>query len=137
MSPGAPLPVAGTDDVAHLRALLQSYRYAFADETELQLAVAKVLDAAGVPYERERPVSARDRLDFYIPASRVAIEIKVAGSVETATRQVERYLDLDDVEGAVLVASKAWARRGAGEPPAAFSATQPKPFAIGYLRRIL
>ncbi|KLJ02836.1 hypothetical protein [Luteimonas sp. FCS-9] len=121
-----------TPTVPRLQLLLGQYRYRFATEVDLQEAVAEVLTSARIAFEREWPVSRSDRLDFYLPDTRVALEIKVAGSVDTARRQVERYLAHPEIDGAVLAASKAWAR---GVYP-----TQQlggKPFAIAFLMRPL
>ncbi|MEF3081884.1 hypothetical protein V3391_06615 [Luteimonas sp. SMYT11W] len=120
-----------TPTVPRVWTLLGSFRYRFASEIELHDCIAEVLTNARVDFEREYPLGPRDRLDFYLPATRVALEIKVAGSVDTARRQVERYLEHPDIDGAVLAASKAWAR---GQLPRQLAA---KPFAIAFLPRPL
>lgn len=120
-----------TPTVSRIWSLLGSFRYRFASEVALHDCIAEVLTGARVAFEREWPVGPRDRLDFYLPATRVALEIKVAGSIDTARRQVERYLAHPEIDGAVLAASKAWAR---GVFPHEMAG---KPVAIAFLQRPL
>lgn len=114
-------------DVGAVAAMMSLYSYRFANEAELQQAIARVLEEAGLEVERERPVGRRDRLDLWLPRSGIAIEVKVAGSLPTAMRQVERYLALPEVTGVVLAGARSWAR-------GATVSELPKPFALCYLR---
>lgn len=65
--------------VQDVASLMSQYNYRFINEEELQRAIAQVLEDAGIEVERERPISARDRLDLWLPDSGIAIEIKIAG----------------------------------------------------------
>lgn len=114
-------------DVVGIADLVTQYSYRFASEAELQQAIGRVLEDYGLEVERERPVGPRDRLDLWLPRSGIAIEVKVAGSLTTAMRQVERYLQLPEVSGVVLAAARSWGRRGP-------LSDLPKPFALCYLR---
>lgn len=74
---------------AEVIALLRHRAWAVTSEDELQQAVAQVLTEAGVAFEREHVLSSRDRVDFLIGG--VALELKVGGSAQDATRQLARY----------------------------------------------
>lgn len=81
---------------------LSGARFLCADEEELQRAVAKVLDDAAIPYQREVRLSARDRVDFMVDG--IAIELKVKTGAKELLRQVLRYAEHAQVES-VLVGS--------------------------------
>lgn len=123
------------DCLRQLRELLQSHCYTFRDEVQLHEAIASVLDGAGIQFEREKVITPVSRLDFYLPRSRLGIEVKIQGAASPAWRQVERYLGHPDVDGVLLAASRAWARRKTDVGP--FSASNPKPIAMAYLARPL
>ena len=57
------------------------------------------------------------------------------GSQQTAWRQVERYLEHEDVDGMLLAGSRYWASRN--YTPGPFSSANPKPIAVAYLARPL
>lgn len=86
---------------SRVRDLLLAHRFHFASEAQLQAGIARVLDAAGVPYQREAVLTPQDRPDFLLHGG-LAIEVKVGGSVASLARQVERYAALDAV-GEILV----------------------------------
>ena len=81
-------------------AAVQSYRFRFRNEDELQTGIGRVLEQEGIAFERERPLG-RDRVDFF--ASGIAIEIKVDGSLNEVTRQIFRYSMHPDVTEIILV----------------------------------
>lgn len=114
-----------------VRALLARCQYRFATEAQLHKAIADLLEDERIGFIREYPLSATDRLDFWLPESGVAIEVKVRESMAVAMRQVERYLRDDRVRGLILAASRAWARQPAPPDPT----LQGKPFDTVFLRR--
>ena len=85
--------------------VLQSRRFRFTSEAELQEGIAKTLDAYTIDHRREHCLDKNDRLDFYIAAPRVAVEVKIDGSLSDLTRQVHRYAQNNDVAGIVIVTS--------------------------------
>lgn len=88
---------------------LRGYRYRFADEAALQAGVAKVLTAAGLPFEAEVPLpDGAGRLDFAVGTGpvRVAIETKVDGTISQLVRQVHRYVGRPEVGGIVAMVSR-------------------------------
>lgn len=118
-----------------LRTLLQAFQFRFQNEAQLQEAIAGVLEREGYEVQREKPITQVSRLDFYLPVLRVGIEVKVQGSQQAAWRQVERYLEHEDVDGMLLAGSRYWASRD--YTPGPFSASNPKPIAVAYLARPL
>lgn len=116
-----------------LRALLGAHQYRFRSEVDLHEAIAGILTAEGYAFERERPLGPHERLDFYLTALKIAIEVKVAGAMQPALRQVARYLASPEVDGVLLAASRCWARGRFAAGP--LTEDNPKLMAIVYLRR--
>ena len=75
------------------------------DEVALQDLIESVIDATGVPYEREVRLSAADRIDFLV-APGVGMEVKVAGSLPALLRQLQRYAQHDRVGGLLVVTNR-------------------------------
>lgn len=73
-----------------------------AEELDLHLQVARCLDAAGLPYQREFRLGPGNRIDFLVGG--IGVEIKKgkpnAGSV---IAQLTRYAESPEVTGLVLV----------------------------------
>lgn len=110
---------------------LTSFAYRYATEVDLHERMAHVLQHGGYTFERERILSKENRADFFLPDSRIAIEVKVAGTLSEALRQVDRYVHLDDVAGVLLASTQRWADV---ETPDRLS-WQEKPFHLVRLRR--
>ena len=87
---------------AEVASLIERSPGRWADEEQLQEHLDSVLAPAG--FERE-VVAGADRFDF--AAEGLVVEVKVAGSPATVLRQLLRYADRPDVEGLVLVSTKA------------------------------
>jgi hypothetical protein len=88
--------------VRDLARLLSRYSYRFSTEADLQGGVESVLEKNGVAFEREKILTPADRPDFMVAA--LAIEVKIGGSVSALLRQCSRYLQLDAVDGLLIVA---------------------------------
>ena len=86
---------------------LRSYRYLAATEDELQAQLAQALVQEGVAFAREHRLTAEDRVDFYLPRWRAAVEVKVDGSPAEVLRQLHRYSACADVACLVLVTRRA------------------------------
>jgi hypothetical protein len=95
--------------------LLSGHRYRYSSETDLQAAIAKLLDRAGIDYQREFRLNAHDRPDFML--GDVAVEVKIDGSLASVVRQISRYAEHDAVRAIVLVSTRAVHR----SMPAAFN----------------
>lgn len=107
MTPPAPAvgaaaaPDLGAADVV---AALRRCRFRFANEAQLQAALAGALAAAGFPVEREVPVGG-GRIDLVV--GRVGLEVKVAGARAQVLRQLRRYADPSRLDALVLVTTRA------------------------------
>jgi len=86
--------------------LIRRRRFLASSERELQIGIANMLRKEGIPFEDEKRLGARDRLDFLV-AGRLAMEVKRRRewSLASVREQVERYLSHASVEGLLLVAS--------------------------------
>ena len=89
---------------------LPKFSYSYRSEKDLQDGIARVLDGASIPYEREHIASKEDRFDFFVDGG-VVIEAKVDGTFPAAARQIDRYLQLASVKGCAVVTTKRWEHR--------------------------
>ena len=80
------------------------------DEYALQDEIAAALSAFDVPYKREEPCGRGDRLDFLIDGC-LALEVKVDGPAAGLIRQLHRYLAHEEIQGAMLVTTRAHHRQ--------------------------
>ena len=86
--------------------LLNKHRLDTHNEKVLQAQIEKIFKGENIPYEREVRLSERSIIDFIIDKE-IGIEVKIKGSAKDIFRQLERYLEFDDVKALVLVTSKA------------------------------
>lgn len=96
--------------IDRIRSALGARRFAVGTEEELQEAIARVLDAEGIPYVREHRLSERDRLDFAFPGDDgnklVALEVKVDGSLADLRRQLHRYAGDERIDELAVVVNR-------------------------------
>lgn len=85
---------------------LAKYRLTFSNEGELQGQLAQIFTLNGIEFDREFNLSKADRPDFFLPQPKVAIEVKVAGSIEKHLRQMKRYNEHDAVAGTILIGTR-------------------------------
>lgn len=91
-----------------IEAALLRHRLPFGDELACQRAVGVILADMQIDHEREVQVSgSRGRIDFYIPAERLGIELKVKGSPSEVVRQLSRYAAAPEIESLMLVTGRA------------------------------
>lgn len=95
------------DDLERAVTALRAYTFAAHDERALHDGVALALASAGIAYEHERTVSRASRLDFWLPASGIAVEVKVQGDLGSVVRQLTRYCGESSVTGLLLVTTSA------------------------------
>jgi len=91
---------------ASVASLLCGFRIRFADELDVQLAIAEILDRNCIAYQREFRLSPHERLDFLLTDSSIAIEIKIKGRTAELVRQLERYAGHEFIAGLVLVTTR-------------------------------
>ena len=87
--------------IAHLRTL----RLPVGDESSLQSAVWREIQALGIACSREHRFDKCDRVDF-LTAGGLAIELKVDGTRNAAMRQLMRYAEQSAVESLLLITSR-------------------------------
>ena len=109
---GAPLRTGDASPIhmhlSHAARLLGGYLYRYSSEVKLHEAMAEVLAQAGISFEREHVLDAKNRADFWLDG--LVIEVKVDGSIGEALRQVGRYAALERVDGVLLASTCRWAR---------------------------
>jgi hypothetical protein len=93
-----------------VEAALRAYRFRCGDEAELQAAIAKVLTAADLAFEREVKLGPRARIDFLVGArgldTCVGLEVKVKGAPAVIARQLALYAASPWVRDLVLVTTQ-------------------------------
>jgi len=77
-------------DAANLKTMLMNVCIPCDTERRMQDAVEAVLKTNGVQYAREHRLSDEDIVDFMVEES-IAVECKVAGSLDEVARQLQRY----------------------------------------------
>jgi hypothetical protein len=89
---------------AEVARVLRLHSFHYADEEQLQRGVADALTLAGAPFTREVRLDEFSRIDFMVHARcEVGIEAKIASAASSVSRQLDRYLKSDKVDGLVLV----------------------------------
>ena len=84
--------------------LLAAQQWRYADESDLQDAIAKLLTSHGLDYQREHHLTEKDIVDFMVGG--IALEVKIKGSASAVIRQLKRYADCDSVQCIVLVTTR-------------------------------
>ena len=82
--------------------------FRIASERMLQDDVERAFISEGIAYEREKRLSATDRVDFLV--GRTALELKVKGQRRRHQAQIERYASHDCVDAVVLLTNVPMAR---------------------------
>lgn len=96
-------------DLEPLISAIVAHRFRYVSEAELQEGLAQVLAASGFGFSREHALSRADRIDFLVGT--VGLEVKIDGGLSEVTRQVHRYLKYAELEGLVLVTTRAMHQR--------------------------
>ena len=77
-----------------------------ANEASLHQEISHVLTEMKYKYLREHSISSRGRIDFYLPEHNIGIEVKVAGGINAAMRQIHRYNGHDQIDGVILITTR-------------------------------
>jgi hypothetical protein len=86
---------------ADVIAAIGQHRFLWSSEDDLQAGIYAALRALGEIPLREVRLNARDRIDLVV--DRVGIEVKITGSWRDVSRQLNRYLESDQLDDVVLV----------------------------------
>ncbi|CDX26836.1 conserved hypothetical protein [Mesorhizobium plurifarium] len=78
-------------------------RFPLTDEKELQAAIAREFNDAGMDYGREHRLSERDVIDFRL--GDVGVEVKIKGSKRSIYHQMERYAEHEVLKELVLISN--------------------------------
>ena len=89
-----------------IAAAISAVRIRLSSEDQAQADVEEALRRAGLDFEPQKVLSARDRIDVFCRG--VAVEIKVKGQRTAIMRQLDRYAALEDVKAVMLVSGIAW-----------------------------
>jgi len=104
--PDTPRLLSIEDLDRHICRRLSRQQGALQNEERLQELIAAALTDIGVVFEREKRFGPSERVDFWIPAEGIAIEIKRRMAGLAALAQVGRYLGHPEVKGAVVIAMR-------------------------------
>jgi hypothetical protein len=91
--------------VATVSRVLETHRFRYSSERDLQTGIEQVLRAAGLSPQREAALGDAGTIDFLVDG--LGIEIKVKGSRVEVTRQVHRYLQHASIAALMLVTTRA------------------------------
>jgi hypothetical protein len=80
---------------------LSRQRFPLNDEIKLHQAIGKEFELAGISYEREVRLDAKNRIDFM--CGDIGIECKLKNSKMKTYRQIERYAEFDKIKKLILV----------------------------------
>lgn len=85
---------------------IRGSRYNYTHEAELQLGLARVLETAAIPFDREADLGEHGRIDFLTEGG-VGIEAKIHGSPSDVARQLVGYAESGRVAALILVTGRA------------------------------
>jgi hypothetical protein len=98
---------AATAQLAALDQVLRSFRIPTTDERASQDAVERILRGAGIDHVREYDLGrAHGRIDFYLPAALIGLELKVDGSPAEVMRQLQRYAQSPEIGHLLLLTGR-------------------------------
>lgn len=95
---------SAAERLAHVATAIRRNRYRYGNELELHAAIAKAFDAAGIRYEREVRLTARDRIDFLVDD--VGVEVKIKGGPSAVLAQLGRYSRCERIAALCLVTDR-------------------------------
>lgn len=82
---------------------VQSKRYSFNNEKELQDGIELALQNRNVQYIREAIVPPKDRVDFLVGS--IGVEVKIKSSLANLTRQIHRYAQWEGISSVLVITS--------------------------------
>lgn len=84
--------------------LLSKKRLQLHNEKVLQGEIEELLKENRIEYSREHHLAKESIIDFLI--ADVGVEVKIAGNPRDIYRQVQRYLDFEEINAIIVVTSK-------------------------------
>lgn len=98
-------PEVGQLSAVVIADVIKGHRYSYACEDQLQGGIAAALVQAGLPVQREVPLTRGDRIDLLV--GRCGVEVKITGRVDSVLRQLQRYATSDQLDELLLVTTRA------------------------------
>lgn len=92
------------DDLREIASILQCGRFPLTDEKRTQTAIAEGLISAKKAFQREFRLSPKEIIDFMLDKG-VGLEIKIKGQRMAIFRQLERYAEIEQIQGLILATS--------------------------------
>lgn len=92
-----------------IASLIESHRFHFEDEAQLQAGIEGILRGASVEFVRECRLGQGDRVDFLVTqpeCADIALEVKLATSLVAISRQLWRYSQFLSVGALILVTTR-------------------------------
>jgi hypothetical protein len=86
---------------------LRSHRFKYQNEKDLQKGIEEAFKAAGIRFEREKPIGADGEVIDFLVDGGIGIEIKIKGSPTAVARQLLGYAECTEISVLVLVTGKA------------------------------
>ena len=75
-------------------------------EDEVQIQIEELLTGLNISFKREKKLSNKDRIDFFLTELNIGVEIKIKGSATSILRQCERYCKRGEIKALLLISSK-------------------------------
>lgn len=97
------------DNLLEMAKILNTFRFRFITEKDLQDGIESVFVCNQIQYQREQFLSASDRPDFMV--NRIAVEVKIKGSLADLLRQASRYAASSEVDAILVVGTPHWLSR--------------------------
>lgn len=85
---------------------LQSYRFTYSNEDELQRGIAQAFEGGKIPFRRECRLGDDLKIDFMVDGG-IGIEAKIKGSPSDVARQLLSYASRPEVTCLILVTGRA------------------------------
>lgn len=85
---------------------LQSYKFTYSNEAELQRGIAQAFEGRKIPFHRECRLGSDLQIDFLVEGG-IGIEAKIKGSPSDVARQLLSYANRPEVTCLVLVTGRA------------------------------
>ena len=85
---------------------IQSYRFTYDNEADLQAGIAQAFTDRNIGFQRECCLGESLRIDFLVPDG-IGIEIKVKGGPSDVARQLLSYANRKEVKVLILVTGRA------------------------------
>jgi hypothetical protein len=84
--------------------LLSGYTFNFANEKDLQEAIALIFTKEKIPFEREKELPGCGRIDFML--GDIGLEVKVGHAYADVVRQLHRYAKEECLSTLILVTTR-------------------------------